>query len=172
MDFLDLVGYVVAQMLGGIAGAAMLAGVWKKYAASVNNGMTLPGAGWALWQVFAFEAAMTGLLVLLILVFVSNHRLMRWTPLMCWIVVATMVWLEAPISGTSLNPARSYGPALVSWKWADQWIYAVAPPLGGVLGLMAFRLVRAEGREILTGKLFHAPNYRTIFKCGTGSTGS
>ena len=172
MDFLDLVGYVVAQMLGGIAGAVMLAGVWKKYAASVNNGMTLPGAGWALWQVFAFEAAMTGLLVLLILVFVSNHRLMRWTPLMCWIVVATMVWLEAPISGTSLNPARSYGPALISWKWADQWIYAVAPPLGGVLGLMAFRLVRTEGREILTGKLFHAPNYRTIFKCGTGSTGS
>lgn len=172
MNFLDFAGYVIAQMLGGIAGAAMLAGVWKKHAASVHNGMTQPGAGWALWQVFTFEVAMTGLLVLLIFVFVSNRRLMRWTPLMCWIVVATMVWLEAPISGTSLNPARSFGPALVSWNWADQWIYAVAPPLGGVLGLIVFRVGCREGREVLTGKLFHAPNYRTIFKCAPGSPDS
>jgi aquaporin Z len=172
MNFSDFVGYVIAQILGGITGAAMLAGVWKKHAASVHNGMTLPGVGWPLWQVFVFEVVMTGLLVLLIFVFVSNQRLMRWTPLMCWIVVAMMVWLEAPVSGTSLNPARSFGPALVSWNWSDQWIYAVAPPLGGVVGLIVFRLGSREGREVLTGKLFHAPNYRTIFKCGAGSSPS
>jgi aquaporin Z len=169
MNFSDFAGYVIAQLLGGITGAAVLAGVWKKHAATVSNGMTLPGAGWPLWQVFAFEVAMTGLLVLLIFIFVSNRRLMRWTPLMCWIVVAMMVWLEAPISGTSLNPARSFGPALVSWDWTDQWIYAVAPPLGSVLGLVVFRLGGREGREVLTGKLFHAPNYRSIFKCGAVS---
>ena len=99
MRFADFTGYVIAQMLGGITGAAMLAGVWKKHAASVHNGMTLPGVGWALWQVFAFEVAVTGLLVLLIFVFVSNQRLMRWTPLMCWIVVAMMVWLKRPFPG-------------------------------------------------------------------------
>ena len=167
MRLVDFVGYVVAQMLGGILGAAALAGVWKKYAASVHNGMTRPGVGWPLWQVFGFEVAMTGMLVLLIFIFVSNQRLMRWTPFMTWIVVAMMVWLEAPISGTSLNPARSFGPALVSGEWQDQWIYAVAPPLGGILGLLVYRLVSKEGREVLTCKLFHAPNYRTIFKHGT-----
>ena len=78
---------------------------------------------------------------------------------------------EAPISGTSLI-CCSFGPALVSWNWEHQWIYAVAPPLGGVLGLIVFRLTSREGREVLTGKLFHAPNYRTIFKCGTSSPGS
>ena len=172
MRFIDFVGYVVAQMVGGTMGATMLAGVWKSHAASVNNGMTLPGAGWPLWQVFAFEVAMTGLLVLMIFIFVSNARLMRWTPMMCWILVAIMVWLEAPISGTSLTPARSFGPALVSWNWSGQWIYAIAPPLGGVLGLAFFHLMRREDREVLTGKLFHAPNYRSIFKCGPSVSSS
>jgi len=170
MHFSDFVGYITAQMLGGMAGAVVLAGVWKKHAASVSNGMTRPGAGWPLWQVFVFETALTGLLVLLIFVFVSHRRLMRWTPLMTWIVVAMMVWLEAPISGTSLNPARSFGPALVTGEWREQWIYAVAPPLGGILGVVLFRLGAREGREVLTGKLFHAPNYRTLFKNVGGSS--
>jgi aquaporin Z len=164
MRLADFVGYVAAQMFGGIVGAAALAGVWKKHATSVQNGMTAPGTGWALWQVFAWEVALTGLLVFLILFFVSSRRLMRWTPLMNWIVVATMVWLEAPISGTSLNPARSFGPALVSGVWSNQWIYAVAPPLGGILGLIVFDLVTPEGRRALTGKLFFTSNYRSVFK--------
>jgi aquaporin Z len=162
----DFIYYVIAQMLGGILGAAALAGVWKKHSKSVNNGMTLPGPGWPLWQVFDFEVVLTGLLVFLIFIFVSNRRLMRWTPLMNWIVVAAMVWLEAPISGTSLNPARSFGPALVSGIWTDQWLYLIAPPLGGMMGLLAFRTVTTQERCLETGKLFFVPNYRSIFKPG------
>ncbi len=165
MLFHDFVGYVVAQILGGMMGAAILVGVWKKHALSVHNGMTLPGQGWSIGQAFGAEVFLTGLLVLLIFIFVSSRRLMRWTPLMTWIVVAMMVWLEAPISGTSLNAARSFGPALVSGVWTDQWIYAVAPLLGGFLGWAVFRLGAKAGREVLTGKLFHASNYRTVFKC-------
>src|SRR5260221_4367505 len=73
MSFADFAGYVVAQMLGGIMGAAVLAGVWKTYAASVHNGMTVPNPAWPLWQVFAFEVVMTGGLVLLIFTLVSHH---------------------------------------------------------------------------------------------------
>jgi aquaporin Z len=165
MRFPDFVGYVVAQMLGGIVGAAALAGVWRNYAASVQDGMTAPGAGWPIWAVFAWEVAITALLIFMILFFVSSPRLMRWTPLMNWILIATMVWLEAPISGTSLNPARSFGPALMSGIWQNQWLYAVAPPLGGVLGLLLFNVVTPVWRQALTGKLFATSNYPSVFSC-------
>jgi aquaporin Z len=162
----DFAGYVVAQMLGGMAGATALVWIWRGSAASVRNGMTLPGAGWPLWLVFDFEVALTGLLVFLIFIFVSSKRLLRWTPLMNWLVVATMVWLEAPISGTSLNPARSFGPALLTGVWTSQWLYFVAPPLGGMLGLAAFELFTPAWRCLVTGKLVYAPHYRSIFHPG------
>lgn len=159
----DLLGYVVAQFVGATAGAKLLAAVWGQRATSVHDGMTIPGAGYPLWVVFVAEVSMTGLLVLAIFIFVSSHRLMHWTPLLVWLLVATMVWLEAPISGTSLNPARSFGPAFVSSRWTDQWLYFCAPPLGALVAVAAFRSLAAETRDVLTGKLFHVPHYRSIF---------
>ncbi len=164
MRFYDLVGYVTGQLLGAILGETLLVLIWGGYAASVHNGMTLPGAGYPLWLVFLAEAALTALLVFLIFLFVSSHRLMRWTPLMAWLLIATMVWQEAPISGTSLNPARSLAPALLSWFWTDQWLYCIAPPLGALLAVAAFRLFAAGERDVLTGKLFHVPHYRSVFQ--------
>jgi aquaporin Z len=159
----DLGGYILAQLLGGIIGSLLVVLVWGGHAASVGYGTTAPGAGYPLWIVFLAEVSLTFLLVLSIFLFVSHHRLMRWTPLMVWILVAVMVWLEAPISGTSLNPARSFGPALVSWSWHFHWFYWVAPPLGALLAVGAFRLLTAGERDVLTGKLFHVPHYRSVF---------
>ena len=160
----DAVGYIVAQFLGSTLGAILLVLVWGKYAGSVNNGMTLPGAGYALWFVFLAEVFMTFLLVLSIFLFVSNNRLMRWTPFMTWLLVAAMVWLEAPISGTSLNSARSIGPAFVTGLWKDQWLYCIAPPLGALLAVAMFRRLSMGRRDVLSCKLFHVPYYRSIFK--------
>jgi aquaporin Z len=160
----DIGGYIIAQFLGAIIGAVLLVAVWGRYAVSVTNGMTLPGTGYPLWYVFLAEVTITFVLVLSIFIFVSSHRLMRWTPLMTWFLVATMVWLESSISGTSLNPARSIGPALVTWFWQDQWLYCIAPPLGAMVAVGAFRLLAMGEREILTAKLFHVPHYRCIFK--------
>lgn len=160
----DFVAYVIAQFIGAIAGEALLIAVWGSHAQNVNNGMTIPGQGYALWYVFLAEVLITFLLVLLIFIFVSSKPLMRWTPLMTWFVVAMMVWKESPISGTSLNPARSFAPALLSGVWQDQWLYAIAPPLGALAGVIGFRLLTFGEREILTGKLFHVPHYRCIFK--------
>lgn len=111
----DIGGYIVGQFFGGIIGAALLVLVWGKYAVSVNNRMTLPGENYALWHIFLAEVSMTCLLVVAIFIFVSSDRLMRWTPLMTWLMVATMVWLDS--IGKSLNPARSLEPALVTWFW-------------------------------------------------------
>ena len=160
----DAVGYIIAQFLGSTLGAILLVLMWGKYAASVSNGMTLPGTGYALWFVFLAEVIMTFLLVLSIFWFVSNPRLMRWTPLMTWLLVAAMVWLGAPISGTSLNPARSIGPALVTGLWKDQWLYCIAPPLGALLAVALFRQLSMGKRDVLSCKLFHVPHYRSIFK--------
>ena len=165
----DAVGYIIAQFLGSTLGAILLVLVWGKYAGSVNNGMTLPGAGYALWFVFLAEVFMTFLLVLSIFLFVSNHRLMRWTPFMTWLLVAAMVWLGAPISGTSLNSARSIGPALVTGLWRDQWLYCIAPPLGALLAVAMFRRLSMGKRDVLSCKLFHVPHYRNIFKNVRGS---
>jgi aquaporin Z len=159
----DLGGYILGQFLGAITGTLLVVLVWRGLAASVGDGMTVPGAVYPLWAVFLVEVSLTFLLVLSIFFFVSSHRLMRWTPLMVWILIAMMVWLAAPISGTSLNPARSFGPALVSWSWHEQWLYWVAPPLGALLAVGAFRLLITSRRDVLTGKLFHVPHYRSVF---------
>ena len=160
----DVLGYVLAQFLGGILGAWLLAVIWGHYASSVLDGMTLPGAGYPLWLVFLAETCLTGLLVFAIFLFVSSYRLLKWTPLMNWFLVASMVWLEAPLSGTSLNPARSFGPALISWFWQAQWLYWLAPPLGALLAVGVYRLGIWTRRDVLTGKLFHTPEYRSVFK--------
>ncbi|GAC1360259.1 MAG: aquaporin [Ktedonobacteraceae bacterium] len=164
MHHYDIVGYVLGQFLGAITGETLLVLVWHNYVRSVEYGMTLPGTGYPLWIVFVAELFLTCLLVLMIFLFVSDQRLMRWTPLMTWILVAVMVWLEAPISGTSLNPARSVGPALLALNWTDQWLYFIAPPLGALLAVAFFRLIAIGERDVLTGKLFHSSKYRSIFK--------
>ena len=164
MDFLDAAGYIVAQFLGAIFGSVLLVTIWGDYAATVENGATLPQPEYALWYVFAVEVFITFLLVLSILIFVSSRRLMHWTPLMTWLLIAFTVRLTAPISGTGLNPARSFGPALVSGFWRDQWLYFVAPTLGAVLSVVAFRLLYRGKREIITGKLFHVPHAHCIYK--------
>jgi aquaporin Z len=106
---------------------------------------------------------MTFLLVFAIFSFLSVMRLIGWTPFMTGILAATLVWQGAAVTGTSLSPARSFGPALVSWNFRHQWIYWLASPLGSLLAVWTFWFVAAE-RKVLTAKLFHAPEYPTIFK--------
>ena len=161
----DLVAYIVSQFLGAALGAGLVVLIWRERAASVHNGVTVPRVGYPIWSVFLVEMGFTCLLVMAIFLFVSSHRLMHWTPLMTWLLVALIYWQAAPISGSSLNPARSFGPALVSWFWRDQWLYFLAPPSGALLAVVFFRSLSLVGiHDVLTAKMFHAPRYRCIFK--------
>lgn len=160
----DLIGYIFGQFLGAILGTFLALALWGNYLISVNYCITSPGIGYPLWYVFLAEVLMTFMLVLSIFIFLSHHQLLRWTPLMVWLLVATMVWLGAPISGTSLNTARSIGPAFLAWSWQNQWLYCIASPLGALTAVGVFQLISMGEREVLTGKLFHVPNYRCIFK--------
>ena len=163
MRWHDVVGYLAAQFLGGAAGALLLTLAWGTHALDVKDGMTLPGPGYTATAAFAAEFAMTFSYVLAVFFFVSRSGLARWTPLMNWLVVAGLVWVGAGISGTSLNPARSFGPALASAHWQAQWLYFLAPPLGGISAALLSPWL-SKGREVLTAKLFHAESYRSIFK--------
>jgi aquaporin Z len=158
----DALGYILAQFAGATLGAAAVAFIWNRYAMSVNFGMTLPGESYGRWRAFGAEFLMTWGYISLIFYFVSHRNLMRKTPLMNWLVVATLVWVEAPVSGTSLNAARSFGPAVVANFWPNQWIYLVAPSMGGILAAITYPLLHRG--KILTGKLFHSPNYPSVFK--------
>lgn len=153
----DLVGYVVAQLLGALAGAALLLAAWGAIARSVQVGATAPGPGVADWQAVLLEAGMGAVEVLVILGFTSTRRTARYTPLALWLVNAVLVWRFAALTGTSLNPARSFGPAVIAPLLGVYWIYVAGPVTGMLVGVGLFRVI---GRaDVVTTKLFHDARY-------------
>jgi len=91
------------------------------------------------WLPIAGEAICTFLLVFLIFVFAANKSTQPFTPLVNPPLFALLTWLEAPLSGASANPARSFGPELVSSFWQGWWIYWLGPCLGAGLAVLVFR---------------------------------
>lgn len=153
----DVAGYIAAQCTGAIAGDAVVRGAWGRAAISVHDGLTQPGRGLSPVEAAAVEALMTAVMVFAILVMVSSPRRARWTPLVLWMVIAALVWQGAPYTGTSLNPARSLGPAVVSGTFADYWVYLVGPLAGAFAAVGIYSLI--PGMETLTAKLYHDERY-------------
>jgi aquaporin Z len=153
------IGYVLAQIAGGILGAILVVLAWRTRATSVDVGATVPGKG-GVWASVGAEAAGTFGLVLLILNLVDRPRLMPFTAAAAGALVAVLVFVEAPVSGTSLNPARSLGPALAGTTWSGLWVYLAAPPIGA---LAAAALYRRRRRTVACGKLIHDNAYACHF---------
>jgi aquaporin Z len=151
--------YVVAQFAGALAGAVAVRLLWGNLATDVDVGATIPGRGGPALSL-GVEIVMTFLLVTLILRFVDEPRLQRFTPAAAGALVAFLVFVEAPLSGTSLNPARSLGPAVVAPDYAGFWVYLLAPPLGA---LLAVALYRRSRRTVRCGKLIHSHEYECRF---------
>ncbi|HVN76041.1 MAG TPA: aquaporin [Thermoanaerobaculaceae bacterium] len=148
------VGYVAAQLAGAVAGALPLL-AWGPIGASVAYGATVPGAGVGAWTALAGETATTAALVVGVFVFVGHARLRRFTPLLFPALYALMVWAEAPISGTSTNPARTLGPAVVSGVWRAFWVYLAGPVAGTLLAFSSHRLTWLRKFEVEVSKLYH-----------------
>lgn len=149
--------YVLAQCLGAIVGAAPLL-AWGALGRSVSFGATIPGPPGAL-AAAAGEAGCTLLLVFLLLSFVGSRRLRRLTPAIFPVLYGVLVAVEAPLSGTSTNPARTLGPAVVADVWSGAWVYLVGPVVGALAGLTLREAVHrrtALGQlRIEVAKLFH-----------------
>jgi aquaporin Z len=161
----DALGYAAAQAIGGIAGvavAAALLGSWLA-APDVNYVATQPGAVGALGA-FGAEVAITFLLMSVVLRVSNDARLARLTGFCAGALVATYITLESPLSGMSMNPARSLASALPAGAWPALWIYFTAPPLGMLLAAEVF--VRRRGlAAVFCAKLHHDTSPRCIFRC-------
>lgn len=162
----DAALYWIAQPLGGVAGvAAVRAALGDAFtAAPVRSVATLPGR-WGAGAAFAAELAMTFVLFSVVLVLSNDRRRMRWTGAAAATLVALFVAFEAPVSGMSLNPARSFASAFPAGPWDDFWIYLVAPAVGMLAAAELF--VRRHGvASVLCAKLHHTDRHDCVFRCG------
>ena len=154
MNRYDLLGYVVAQFLGAGCGAAAANLVNRAALRAIHYDLTRPGPGVIDWQALLTEFGATSVLIAVILLFVSFRSTARLTPFAVWLVVATLVWQTAPISGASFNPARSAASAWLAWIWRDQWIYFIGPSLAGAIVAVSYHWLVGR-HHIVTAKLFH-----------------
>jgi aquaporin Z len=157
----DAVFYVMAQFAGGVAGVALVAAAAGKLLAhpSVNYVATLPGSD-GTGAAFLGELIIALTLMSIVLVVSNTQKLARFTGLFAGACVAAFITFEAPISGMSMNPARTFGSAVLSQLWDSLWIYFLAPPLGMLAAAAVYlRLKHAVG----CAKLHHQNKLRCIF---------
>jgi aquaporin Z len=147
-------GYMFAQLAGGVAGALPLL-AWGRMGGSIEFGGTFPGAGFTFLQATLGEVITTFGLIAGLFLFLGHSRLRAYTPLLFPFLYAVMVYLEAPVSGTSTNPARSIGPSLVAAHWRGWWIYWVGPLLGTFVALAAGKFCSPRRFEIEVAKIYH-----------------
>ena len=151
--------YVFAQLAGASVGALPLLG-WGAMGRSVDFGATLPGEGYALAAVLMGEAITTFALIGGLCVCLGFRTLRPFTPTMFPFLYAAMVYAEAPLSGTSTNPARSLGPAMISGEWVGWWIYWVGPLIGTLVAILVFSFL---AKRIEVAKLYHFESDRRRF---------
>ena len=166
LDTRAAVGYIVAQVLGACLGALPLL-AWGGMGRSVVFGATIPGEGYSTATVVMGEAVTTFALITTLCVFLGFQHLRRFTPFVIPCLYAVMVPLEAHISGTSTNPARTVGPALISGRWDGWWIYWVGPMIGMLAAILA---CSSLAKRIEVAKLYHfESDRRRLFHRMAGS---
>lgn len=162
----DAVFYVLAQFGGAVAGvglATALLGAWVADPA-VRFAATTPGAPGA-GVAFAAEVLMAFGLMTVVLRVSNRDEVARFTGLCAAALIAIYIVVEAPLSGMSLNPARTTGSAAWAGTWMAFWVYLLAPPLGMLVATEAYR--RAPRRPaVRCAKLVHDGRQRCIFRCG------
>jgi len=150
----DAIWYGCAQFVGGVLGIAIASMILRQWIShpAVNYVVTAPGTLGA-HVAFIAEAAISFLLMLVILS-LSNAPSARFTGVVVACLIASFITFEAPLSGMSMNPARTLGPDVISAAWPGLWVYFVAPPLG-MLGAAEFYLRVRGPRAIRCAKLHH-----------------
>jgi aquaporin Z len=140
-----IAGYVVAQLVGATLACLFLLAVFGNVE---HLGATLPGPGYHDWQALLMEIALTAVLVSVILGTASGAQNVGSIGALGvggYIALAGL-W-SAPVSGASMNPARSFGPALVSGDWTSYWVYVLGPLLGAFIAVACAIILRGPGGD-------------------------
>ena len=139
----DVGAYVGAQVLGAALAALCLLAIWPDQPGEL--GVTAPSVG--VGSAFVYEAILTAFLMFVIMAVATDTRAVGAAAA---IAIGGTVGLDAlfggSVTGASMNPARSLGPAIAAWQWDDIWIYLGGPLIGAVLGALAYQLIRGEGQ--------------------------
>src|ERR687892_1287226 len=137
----DAVAYVAAQLAGALAAALLLLAIWPDQPAELGATTPTVGDGSAL----VYELVLTAFLMFVIMAVATDTRAVGAAAA---IAIGGTVGLDAlfggPVTGASMNPARSFGPALAAGEFGDLWIYVAAPIAGASLGALAYQLLRRE----------------------------
>jgi MIP family channel proteins len=137
----DAVAYVGAQLAGATAGALMLLAAWSDQPARL--GATVPSVGTGTGTALLYEVVLTAFLMFVIVAVATDTRAAgAGAALAIGGTVALDALFGGPITGASMNPARSFGPALASGTWTSFWVYVVGPIAGAALGALAYESVR------------------------------
>ncbi len=135
----DATAYVAAQLAGPAAAALLLLAVWPDKPGDL--GATVPSVG--VGSAFVYETFLTAILMFVIMAVATDTRAVGAAAA---IAIGGTVGLDAlfggPVTGASMNPARSFGPALAAGQWTDFWVYIAGPLAGAGLGALAYQLVR------------------------------
>jgi aquaporin Z len=161
----DAFFYSVFQFAGAALGVAVVAAALGKAVAdpAVRYVVTVPGEhGIAVALVAEFLIAFG--MMSLVLYFSNHHQLDHYTGLMAGALVATYITIEAPFSGMSMNPARTFGSAWTAEVWQAFWVYVTAPPLGMLLAAEIYLWWKGK-HAVMCCKLHHDSEKRCIF-CG------
>jgi MIP family channel proteins len=144
----EALAYIGAQLAGATLAALLLLAVWTDQPAELGATVPSVGAGSA----FVYELVLTAFLMFVVMAVATDTRAIG--PAAA-VAIGGTISLDAlfggPVTGASMNPARSFGPALVAGEWRGFWVYVVGPIAGAALGAFAYELVRGEHPEVVAG---------------------
>jgi aquaporin Z len=168
---LDAALYMAAQFVGGVAGVWLtLLLVGQPFAQPpVSFVVTVPAKGGVAVS-FLLEMAISFLLMAVTLYASNTARWMKYTGLLCGLLIVLFVTFESPYSGMSMNPARTTASAIPSGIWTAAWLYFLAPPCGMFAAALVYRRVHPL-RTVACAKLNHDTEWPCPFACSFASRG-
>ncbi len=159
----DALFYIVAQLFGAVIAIQSIALVFgDAFRSAPIHYITTTPAKYAEWLAFSIEVVMSFAMMLVVLMSSNHKRFSKFTGVFAGILVALFLVLSAPISGFSLNPARTLGSAIPAKDFLSIWIYITAPLIGM---LTAAEIYDKSNMKTRCAKLYHVFGHTCIFNC-------
>jgi len=141
----DLPFYIAVQVAAAIVASLAVAFAIAPYGHSSTSGLTVPHTGWP--ASFVMETVFTFILMFIAISLKEDVGYKAFGGIAIGAAIIALGIIGMPVSGASMNPARSFGPALVAGNFSDQWIYWVAPIIGALVAVLAFEMVKDDKKK-------------------------